>query len=271
MSIILDGTSGITSPGGDTASVSVATPIIKSPSSLTLQTNGSTTAVTVDTAGLITLAPATSKIIGGTNAGRMVISNADQTTYAIAYGSTNATPSIFTVVTNTNNATTINANGNLVLNGGTATASGVGITFPATQSASSDANCLDDYEEGTWTPLVTFGGGSTGLTYASRGGVYTKVGNIVKVTCYVALSNIGSSSGQAQLSGLPFTAFGAYQSCTYWAGQTTFSGMLEAYVSPSTTGISLQQLTTGGVNSNLTNGNFANNAEIMVNATYQIA
>lgn len=53
MSIVLDGTSGITSPGGDTATVSVATPIVKSPSSLSLQTNGSTTAVTIDTAGQV--------------------------------------------------------------------------------------------------------------------------------------------------------------------------------------------------------------------------
>ena len=39
--------------------------------------------------------------------------------------------------------------------GATASASGTGITFPATQSASSDANTLDDYEEGTWTPSYT--------------------------------------------------------------------------------------------------------------------
>lgn len=41
----------------------------------------------------------------------------------------------------------INSTGNLVLTGGTAAATGVGVTFPATQVASSDANCLDDYEE----------------------------------------------------------------------------------------------------------------------------
>ena len=46
--IVLDGTSGITSPGGDTSSTSHTTPIVKSASSLTLQTNGTTTAVTID-------------------------------------------------------------------------------------------------------------------------------------------------------------------------------------------------------------------------------
>jgi len=37
---------------------------------------------------------------------------------------------------------------------GASPASGIGITFPATQTASSNANTLDDYEEGTWTPRL---------------------------------------------------------------------------------------------------------------------
>lgn len=62
MTIIFDGTNGITSPGGDTANTSYTTPIVKSPSSLTLQTNGSTTAVTIDTSqnvGVGTISPNT--------------------------------------------------------------------------------------------------------------------------------------------------------------------------------------------------------------------
>ena len=51
------------------------------------------------------------------------------------------------------------------------------IQFPATQSASSDANTLDDYEEGTWTPAL--GGAASGVSYASRTGTYTKIGNRV--------------------------------------------------------------------------------------------
>jgi len=49
MAIIFDGTQGITSPGGDTSNTSHSTPIVRSPSALTLQTNGSTTAVTINT------------------------------------------------------------------------------------------------------------------------------------------------------------------------------------------------------------------------------
>jgi hypothetical protein len=64
MAITLDGTNGITSPGGDVASVSVATPILKSSGSLTLQTNGSTTALTVDTSQNV-IVGATSNLYGG--------------------------------------------------------------------------------------------------------------------------------------------------------------------------------------------------------------
>src|SRR5690606_37688120 len=49
-----------------------------------------------------------------------------------------------------------------------------GVKFPAAQIASSDANTLDDYEEGSFTPTLTFGGGSTGIAYTSRVGRYQK-------------------------------------------------------------------------------------------------
>jgi hypothetical protein len=82
-----------------------------------------------------------------------------------------------------------------------------GIGFPATQVASSDANTLDDYEEGTFTPSLAFGGASTGVTYGGgRIGYYTKVGNIVYYSIAVALTNKGSSTGSATVTGLPFTA-----------------------------------------------------------------
>ena len=59
--------------------------------------------------------------------------------------------------------------------GATPSASGAGVTFPATQSASTSANTLDDYEEGTFSPTIE---GWTG-TYSTQFGVYTKIGNLV--------------------------------------------------------------------------------------------
>lgn len=81
-------------------------------------------------------------------------------------------------------------------------ASGAGagqIKFPASQNASSNANTLDDYEEGTWTPSV---GGSA--TYTQQGGAYTKIGR--QVTCWfdMEINAIGTGSTSV-ISGLPFT------------------------------------------------------------------
>jgi hypothetical protein len=80
----------------------------------------------------------------------------------------------------------------------TPSTSGAGITFPATQSASSDANTLDDYEEGTWTPSI---GGTA--TYLGQAGFYRKIGSLVFVSGYLNINVIGTGS-TSTISGLPF-------------------------------------------------------------------
>ena len=66
------------------------------------------------------------------------------------------------------------------------------------------ANELDDYEEGSWTPVFE-GTTTTGTaTYTARGGYYTKIGNKVFWEMYIAF-NSGNGSGTFHISGLPFT------------------------------------------------------------------
>jgi hypothetical protein len=77
------------------------------------------------------------------------------------------------------------------------------IVFPATQNASADANTLDDYEEGTFTPTLQFGGASVGVTYGAQNGSYTKIGNRCHYAMRVELTNKGSSTGSATIT-LPF-------------------------------------------------------------------
>ena len=79
---------------------------------------------------------------------------------------------------------------------------GTGITFPATQSASSNANTLDDYEEGTWTPSFTLDSGSA--TASSNTGSYVKIGNQVTVTLTITFS-VPSAADMNDITGLPFT------------------------------------------------------------------
>ena len=98
----------------------------------------------------------------------------------------------------TNSGTVISAS-TIGVGGTTPSASGAGISFPATQSASTDANTLDDYEEGSWTPSL---GGTA--TYSAQRGTYTKIGRVVYVTGVLVSSSIGTGSTSV-VSGLPFT------------------------------------------------------------------
>jgi len=91
--------------------------------------------------------------------------------------------------------------------GGTNPASGMGITFPATQSASSDANTLDDYEEGTFTPTVIGSSTAGTASYSIQQGRYTKTGNRVSISIVLLWSG-GTGIGALRFAGLPFTANG---------------------------------------------------------------
>jgi hypothetical protein len=65
---------------------------------------------------------------------------------------------------------------------------------------------LDDYESGTWTAQVKYGGVSgTAATLAQAGGSYTKIGRQVTVNFECDVSNTNSASGAVHITGLPFT------------------------------------------------------------------
>jgi hypothetical protein len=95
-------------------------------------------------------------------------------------------------------------NKSLALQGATPQ-SGAGITFPATQSASSNGNTLDDYEEGTWTPNQ-----GTGLTVVgafSSSGSYTKIGRLVMLNCvYAGATSVAVTTNGLMSDNLPFTS-----------------------------------------------------------------
>ncbi len=129
--------------------------------------------------------------------------------------------------------------------GATASASGSGVSFPATQSASGDANTLDDYEEGIWTPvLTTTGTAPSGLGYIFRSGRYTKIGNRVIAAFGIKLNALSSGgSGEITITGLPFTSFsfGPWQENVFavkgnsFTNATTITNGLIGYVASSAT------------------------------------
>jgi len=135
-------------------------------------------------------------------------------TLTIAAPNTNSN---FTLSLPTNTGTIVTQNSTpafastIGVGGATPSTSGAGITFPAAQSASSNANTLDDYEEGTWSPVVS--GATTAGTYetdAFTAGQYTKIGRQVTLVCSInmAASITGGGSGALIITGLPFEKAG---------------------------------------------------------------
>jgi hypothetical protein len=149
----------------------------------------------------------------------------------------------------------INSSGTVVLSGGDTSANGTGITFPATQSASSNANTLDDYEEGVFEPIA-LGSNTAGTgTYTLQAGRYTKIGRVCFFQFTIGWSNITGAAGDLNLGGLPFTSLG--QDGELVAGQSTatigylnglsFTNPPRLYIPLSNTILVLTQTTTGGV------------------------
>jgi hypothetical protein len=68
-----------------------------------------------------------------------------------------------------------------------------------------EANALDDYEEGTWTPVISDGTNNATMTPTYNEGKYVKVGKMVHLSAYVLTDSLGSVTGNIRITGLPFT------------------------------------------------------------------
>ena len=89
--------------------------------------------------------------------------------------------------------------------GAMATTLGLGTASAVTfASLNLGDEALGDYDEGTGTPVLAFGGASVGITYSRQVLRYTRIGNKVFIHIDLALTNKGSSTGDATITGLPF-------------------------------------------------------------------
>ena len=139
-------------------------------------------------------------------------------------------------------------------------------------------NTLDDYEEGTFTPTVTFGGGSTGITYSSarRVGKYTKIGNCVEYYIHVELTNKGSSTGSLEITGLPFTVTNDPSNAFWFPGAVFIQAMssltdgapiFRAY--QNSTSLDCYQISSSSY-SNINNTHCTNTSGFQINGKYFI-
>jgi hypothetical protein len=120
----------------------------------------------------------------------------------------------------------------------------------------------------TFTPVLTFGTATTGITYSIQSAVYTKIGNRVYFDISITLSSKGSATGAAVITGLPFAS--TVTSIVNILPQSiTFTGQYGAYVTGST--IVLYNVSTAGTKSNLADTNFSNSSQMNISGSYPAA
>jgi hypothetical protein len=157
----------------------------------------------------------------------------------------------------------------------TPSTSGAGITFPAMQSASSDANTLDDYEEGTWTPTLTGASSDPTVTYTTQTGQYTKVGRVVHVQCSIVPATYSGGSGVLRIAGLPFTSG---SSTFYVTGSAYLEGVdigasrtwATSYVAPGVSHIRLITSQNNGAASDVLVGGVSAGDNFIIGITYMV-
>ena len=158
-----------------------------------------------------------------------------------------------------------------ITNGGIGTvdnitfSNGNGIDFSASAGSGASSSILDDYEEGTWTPVLS---GATTTTYTSQIGRYTKIGNLVYILFDIQINSVGDGS-TTTITGLPFSqSNNDALAVSYWSGLAVSPYFVSFQI-----GGGPQALAVGitGAGPNITNGLgiFGNSARIIASGCYR--
>jgi hypothetical protein len=152
-----------------------------------------------------------------------------------------------------------------------------GAKFPATQAASSDANTLDDYEEGLWTPVIGGASGESGQSYTYQRGLYLKIGQLVWAGYEVLLSAKGTISGAVQIKGFPFAAnaaMGILAPVPYWNALATAVVGISGYMQATTQVLALSKVTAAAVSADsapMATGDIGNSTSLAGSVLYRAA
>ena len=131
------------------------------------------------------------------------------------------------------------------------------------------ANRLDDYEEGTWTPTITGSTGGTATVNAVTTS-YTKIGNTVRVDCFLNQSDVTGLSGAVRISGLPFTGVGYSPAIVSYCNFFDFDERTDSVSGFTESGSAYANLTFGSASATIPATNAtATSGTIMFHATYK--
>jgi hypothetical protein len=134
-------------------------------------------------------------------------------------------------------------------------------------AAQSDISDLQTGSTASWTPGLSFGGGTTGITYTTQTGTYTQIGKVVFYSGRILLSSKGSSTGIALITGLPVAALNDAGVGSF-VSYTNMSSMSAPVISASTGTTQKIRNQTATNQTNVTDTNFANNTDIYFSGFY---
>lgn len=179
--------------------------------------------------------------------------------------------------------TTLNINGSLVHSSNTNAVTGAGtiisdaITYAGTSRLNNvtTKSFMEFGDSGTFTPGLTFGGGSTGLTFSSQIGQYSRIGKLVWFAIQLVLTAKGTSTGTASITGLPFNSANTPGGSTIntvfpvSASNLTFTGQVNARCAGGgSAALALDNWASAGARASLTDAAFANNTLIQITGVY---
>lgn len=149
------------------------------------------------------------------------------------------------------------------------------LTFTGTDSSSVEfgAGGTVAYSAGTtFTPVLKFGGGTTGITYTTQSGNYKSAGGILHFTINLVLSSKGSSTGSATITGMPVTSTNTginYFLCSQ-TGITYASGTIIATLNASATTLNIQNLISSTGETAFTDAAFTNTSVLRISGSYLV-
>jgi hypothetical protein len=250
--------------------------------------NATSTAITIDSSENVQLSTGNKRLYATSNAGNkasLVVFNQTAATNSMFIGggtSLGEPATDISFYTGSAGATgagsgrmSIDSAGNVTVSTGNLVigTSGKGIDFSADGNAAGmTSEVLDDYEEGTWTPGITFGGTFDG-TYDGQVGNYTKIGDLVTVSCFVDLGTKGTTTGAALLTGLPFTTNTTaltYSAPSFYINTVSFADMIVGFATNNGTTVIIREVTNAGSASNLDNTNFTDTSHVIMNLSYRV-